>query len=167
MFLLHKNNNIHFSNIKQLPTEEYFQIIREQLTLSGKATVRITGTSMKPFLTPIRDVVEIIPPDSSLKRGDIVLFDTHYGRYILHRITRLSNQNFDMRGDNTIHGEKNLPKDFIVGIVSCAVRNGRLIKRESFIFKIYSIISPIYYTGKTIRHKILIPTKHKIRQLFY
>lgn len=154
------------SEVRQLPTEVYFDIVREQLAVNGWANVRVTGISMKPFLTPIRDTVTIILPDDSMKRGDIALFDTRMGRYILHRVTRVGEHDFDMRGDNTVRGEKKLPKAQLVGIVESANRNGRKISRGSALYRLFAAVSPCHYTWRTLWLRFMYPVASWVYHLF-
>ena len=98
---------------------------------------------MKPFLHPVRDTVEIIPPQD-IAVGDVALFDTRRGRYILHRVTRVDKVSFDMRGDNTPRGEYSLPRAQLVGIVISANRNGKQIDRGSRTWRAYAAFAPLH-----------------------
>jgi len=129
--------------VKVIPTEEYFGIVKQQLAMDGSASVRVTGCSMKPFLFPVRDTVVIVPP-KDIAVGDVVLFDTCRGRYILHRVTRVGEKDFDMRGDNTANGEFRLPRALLVGVVSSAYRNGRQIDRGSRAWRAYAVLAPLH-----------------------
>lgn len=124
--------------MKVIPTEEYFTMVREQLSASGEAWVRVAGISMQPLLQHMRDSVIIVPADTvRLRTGDIVLYDRWNGRYALHRVIRKGKHGFDMAGDNQQHTEKNLPYEQITGVVSGIERNGRYISRDSLRLRIY------------------------------
>lgn len=142
--------------VKAIPTEEYFGIVKQQLSESGRATVRVTGKSMKPFLHPVRDTVEIVPP-KKLAIGDVALFDTRRGRYILHRVTRVGEKDFDMRGDNTIRGELGLPHALLVGVVVSANRNGKLIECGSRSWHAYARFAPLHAAWAKLRWLLLRP----------
>lgn len=139
--------------VKAIPTEEYFALVKQQLADSGSATVRVTGYSMKPFLHPVRDTVEIVSPQE-MAVGDVALFDTRRGRYILHRVTRVGEKDFDMRGDNTPRGEYRLLRAQLVGIVIRANRNGKPIDRGSCTWRAYAAFAPLHNAWGKIWRRI-------------
>lgn len=123
--------------LKVLPTEAYFDLIRELLLSCGEARVRVTGSSMLPLLRHLKDCV-ILEPIHSINVGDIVLFDRRNGRYALHRVIKKGTDTFTMAGDNQWHMEKDLPMDQIVGVVTAIERNGRRIDSSSPVLRLYS-----------------------------
>ena len=148
---------------KVLPTEEYFSMVKKQLSEDGQAFVRVTGNSMQPLLKHLRDGVIIVPP-TSIHTGDIVLFDRKNGRYALHRVIRKKQDGFSMAGDNQWYFETGLPYDQIVGVTDTLVRNGKKISCNNIFVKIYAFwvtlltVPRIYLwraivrLGKMIRH---------------
>lgn len=151
---------------KEIPTEDYFSLVRECMAASGSAVVRVTGVSMKPFLTPVRDTVTIVPLDRPLRIGDVALFDTRRGRYILHRVTKVTERGFDMRGDNTLHGEKGLPLALVVGVVSAAVRNGEVITAGSRKWRRYAVLGRFNRLYRAAWNGRLRPFLAKIYRFF-
>ena len=125
--------------IRAIPTETYFQMVRKQLDESGRAYVRVTGTSMQPLLRHLRDVVTI-DCTQTVRRGDIVLFDRKNGRYALHRVIRKGKTGFTMAGDNQWHMEKNLPYDQILGTVSWIQHDGRMLSSRNMGLRIYTFV---------------------------
>lgn len=125
--------------IRAIPTETYFSMVKEQLDESGRAYVRVTGTSMQPLLRHLRDVVTIDRPQT-VRRGDIVLFDRRNGRYALHRVIRKGKTGFTMAGDNQWHMEKDLPYDQILGVVSWIQRDGRMLSCRNLALRIYTFL---------------------------
>ena len=122
---------------RALPTEVYFERVRQMLALSGQACVRVTGTSMQPLLRHLRDSVILVPP-GDIRRGDIVLFDRRNGRYALHRIIQVSEGTFVMAGDNQWHMEMDLPFDQIVGVVVAIERDGHRIECRNPVLQLYA-----------------------------
>lgn len=125
--------------IRAIPTETYFQMVRKQLDESGRAYVRVTGTSMQPLLRHLRDVVTIDRPQT-VRRGDVVLFDRRNGRYALHRVIRKGKTGFTMAGDNQWHMEKDLPYEQILGVVSWIQRDGRMLSCNNLSLRIYTFL---------------------------
>ena len=140
--------------IRTLPTEQYFQIVREQMKLSGEAYVRVSGISMQPMLRHLRDGVILIPP-GQIRPGDIVLFDRRNGRYALHRVIRKNKHGFCMAGDNQWRIECGLPYDGIVGVVSHIVRDGRRLSVRRFPLNICAVIITMTAIPRIYVYKLL------------
>lgn len=122
---------------REIPTEEYFSLVREQLASEGKAYVHVTGSSMMPLLHHMEDRVVIVPPNK-IRLGDIVLYDRQNGRYALHRVIGKSKSGFSMAGDNQYHIEKNLDYGHIIGVVSAIERGEKLKSYDSFSLRLYT-----------------------------
>ena len=88
--------------------------------------VPVAGGSMIPFLHH-GDTVYLDLPDSSLKKGDIVLYTRANGRYILHRIKKINpDGSFIMVGDAQQELEYLPRRDMIHARVSSARHKGKL-----------------------------------------
>ena len=75
----------------------------EILEKDGRLVYRFRGVSMKPMLYQNRDLVVIEKVKDRLKKGDVVLY--RRGKdYVLHRIVRVSEDGYVIRGDNTYRG---------------------------------------------------------------
>lgn len=149
------------TKFKELPNEAYFAIIAQQLESCGRATVRVTGTSMRPFLHPEIDDVELEPYCGGMKRGDLVLYRSG-SIYILHRVSVPGDMVFSMRGDNNASAETGLPVEGIVGIVASVCRSGRLISRGSPMWRLYALLGSVNHAGKILWHKILRPVLARV-----
>lgn len=124
--------------MQMLPTEQYFEMIKELLAAEGSAFVRVTGNSMCPLLHHLRDGVIIVPP-KRIRLGDIVLFERRNGRYALHRVIGKRRTSFTMAGDNQWHMEHNLPYEQIVGRVTHIVRDDRRIPVSKSSQRMYAL----------------------------
>ena len=150
-------------SIRILPTEQYFALVRQQLSENGQAFVRVTGNSMWPLLHHLRDGV-IIVPSRSVQQGDIVLFDRQNGRYALHRVICAGENGFIMAGDHQWHVEKDLPYNQIIGVVAAIQRKGRLIPRENFFQRIYArMMATLAFPRIRIRNALVKLVKPFIR----
>lgn len=101
-------------------------------------TLTITGNSMEPLLTHKRDSVVLTSCDKfKLKRGDIPLYRRSNGQYVLHRITNVNKNSYNLCGDNQYIIEKNLPKENIIAVVKAFERNGKFYSCNDFTYKVY------------------------------
>ena len=97
--------------------------ISDSLKNGHKAVLRIKGESMYPFLRNTRDLVVLKTPCANeLKPGAIFLFQWE-GRYIFHRLIKIKNGEYWMRGDHNRTYELVIAED-IIGIVEQVRRNG-------------------------------------------
>lgn len=141
-------------NLRVIPTETYFQLVRDELEKNGRAFVRVTGCSMWPLLHHLRDGVILIPP-MKITPGDIVLFDRRNRRYALHRVIKVKADRFSMMGDHQWHIEHDLPCGQIVGVVSTICRDGRELSVQSFAVKAYAFAMCITAQSRVYLRSVL------------
>ncbi len=115
------------------------EIIR-QLQEERSVVIRVRGNSMRPFLRDDIDLVTIEAKRNSLKCLDLVLF-VYGDKYLLHRIVKMKNNIFFIRGDNnkSMNSEQ-IYKEKIIGIVTSVKRRNKEIKTNTLIWKIGSFI---------------------------
>ncbi len=78
------------------------EAFRENLEKQGFLVQPFHGVSMMPLLRQGRDAVRLVKPQRPLKKMDIVLFERPDGQLVLHRIIRIRNGEYYIRGDNCI-----------------------------------------------------------------
>ncbi len=149
--------------IRTIPTEEYFERVKQQLSENGQAFVRVTGISMQPLLRHLRDGVAIVPPEK-IHRGDIVLFDRKNGRYALHRVIRKGREGFTMAGDNQRFMEKDLPYDQIVGVVSGIQRKGKWIPCSNIWLRLYSWTVSVFDFPRINLWRVIVRVGKRIKR---
>lgn len=149
-----------------ISSEELFSAIQELLAEKRQAVFTVTGMSMWPFLCHGRDQVVVETCDCHcLKKGDVVLFQTLYGNYMLHRITCLEAEYFESTGDGNCFRDGRFPISCIKARASCFIRKGKVISCDAilwrFIFRIWEMLFPV----RPYLLKILIGISH-IKLLF-
>ena len=133
---------------KRLAPELLFAAVEEQLALGRKASFTVTGMSMWPFICHGRDqvVVTACDPDS-LRVGDVVLFQTPLGNYMLHRVTALGPDAFETTGDGNCFRDGWFPRACVRAKVETITRDGRTIDCSSpgwrFVFGCWQILFPL------------------------
>ena len=95
----------------------------ELLTRDGKLTYRTKGVSMEPMLRQDRDLISVTVPSARLKRFDVALYKRN-GSDVLHRVIRLKDGAYLIRGDNTYRTET-VPFENVYGVLAGFVRKGR------------------------------------------
>ena len=97
--------------------------ISDILNETGMYVSTTVGTSMEPLLRNRRDAVIIKKPDGVLKKYDLPLYVRSDGQHVLHRIIKVLDDCYIIRGDNLFYCEK-IPHERVIGVACEFVRNG-------------------------------------------
>lgn len=110
----------------------------EELRRHGRLIYTNTGTSMLPMLRQHRDLLIIEPrPQGRCKRYDVVLYKRPSGQYVLHRILKVRKNDYVICGDNRRVREFGVPDEWIFGILTGFVRDGKQINVTDFQYRCY------------------------------
>lgn len=116
-----------------------FEEIKNQLSAGRMVSFTVTGMSMWPFLCHGRDQVIIkLLGEEKLKKGDIILFQTSDGKYILHRITRIKDNKIQTTGDGNYYHDGWITKECVVAKVDHSIRKGQKILMTDHKWKVLS-----------------------------
>lgn len=130
------------------------------LAKDGKLVYKTRGVSMEPMLRQNRDLVVIQVPSLRLKRLDVALYKREE-KYVLHRVIKVKDGYYLIRGDNTYVIEK-VPDEAVIGVLASFKRKGKDIEVTDKKYRAYAALwQCIYparflvYTGKRIVARIL------------
>lgn len=131
-----------------ISSEALFSVIEEMFAENRQAVFVVTGMSMWPFLCHGRDRVVVERCDlTCIKKGDVVLFQTSLGNYMLHRVTRLESGYFETTGDGNCFRDGVFPISCIRARASSFIRKEKTISCDAvswrIIFKIWGLLFPI------------------------
>ncbi len=140
--------------------------IEQQLRQEGFYISTTIGFSMWPLLYNRRDRVVITAKQSGerLHRGDLPLYRLPDGRYVMHRVIRVKEDGYIIRGDNTYVRER-VPDDWVVGVATEFYRKGKHISASSRTYRFYAALWQALYPvrwalfharriGSKLKHKI-------------
>jgi hypothetical protein len=122
------------TKVTEMDPQQLFPELLRLMEETGTVPLLISGGSMAPFLVHGRDTVYLEKPQQRLKRGDMVLYRRSGGRYILHRICRISGDSFTMIGDAQTQREPGITRDQILARVTAVRRKGKLLQKGSFLW---------------------------------
>ena len=108
------------------------------LDTEGVLVYRIEGVSMQPMLRMGRDLVVIRKPDGRLQKYDVALYRRQTGNYVLHRVVRVCEDGYIIRGDNCFRDETDITDREIVGVLAQFRRRGREISASSRLYRLYA-----------------------------
>ncbi len=94
------------------------------LDRDGKLVYKTKGSSMRPMLRENRDLVVIEKPDGRLCRFDVALYRRGQA-YVLHRVLRVRERDYAIRGDNTYRMETGITDADVLGVLTSFVRDGK------------------------------------------
>ena len=105
--------------------DELVPLIEERLSANGTVKLSPTGISMLPMLRQGIDCVVLARPEKRLKKYDIPLYRRANGRYVLHRITSVSGDEYTCIGDNQFKLEYGIAQDQLIGVMVAFTRGER------------------------------------------
>lgn len=151
-------------NKQLVPMSEMYPIIKESIERGGSVTFTVTGISMQPMLYNRRDTVTLSPPPEKLKKGDLPLFKTDEGKFILHRVIKIHPDGcYECRGDNRWESEDNITHAQIIGVVTGFVRGGKKHSVKSPVYRLYVYTWPLLHPFKKY-YKYIRAIKSRFRQ---
>ena len=143
-------------------------LIEDELDLHGVYASTTSGVSMQPLFKTHRDVVIIAKPTGELKKYDVALYRSPAGKYILHRVVKVLDDEYLIRGDNTYVIE-HISKDRIIGVLVEFNRKGKRQKCTDKSYMAYSrfwnFIYPLRFVVYHIR-RFLGKVWRKLKKIF-
>lgn len=127
---------------KRVNNHLFMQEITRMFRQEGKKSVTfiVRGFSMRPFLEDGRDKVVLSPPREP-KIGDVVLAEISEKRYALHRVIKVENGIYTMRGDgNPPRMTEQFTQDKIIGLADGFIRKGKFVSTDSRQWRCYSAV---------------------------
>lgn len=113
-----------------VPNDVLLPDVERLLDEGTTVTLRVKGRSMLPFIVGGRDSVVLVKV-RHLQEGDMVLARLAGGRYVLHRIIRISGDAVTLMGDGNLQGTEQCRTADICGKVVKILRNGRYIEPDT------------------------------------
>ena len=95
----------------------------DMLKRDGRLVYKTKGYSMNPMLYQNRDVVVISAKEKRLKKHDVAFY-RRGNDHILHRVIKVRENDYLIRGDNTYRLEI-VPEEDVLGVLTAFVRNGK------------------------------------------
>ncbi len=140
--------------------------IEQQLAEQGVYVSTTVGWSMFPMLRNRKDRIVILPiGDQRLKKYDLPLYRRPDGKYVLHRILKVKENHYVIRGDNTYRLE-HVPDEWILGYVSEFYRNGKHVDSNSRAYRAYVTFWRIIYPFRYVAYHALLLAIKLHRKIF-
>ena len=110
----------------------------EQLDLHGQLVYTNVGDSMMPLLRENRDLMVITRKNPGrMKKYDAILYRRPDGKYIMHRILKVRKDDYILCGDNRWQRETGVKDDWILGVLTAVIRDGKEISVKDWRYRLY------------------------------
>lgn len=114
-----------------------FPVIEAMLQEGKNVKFTVSGNSMWPLIAHNRDSVLLSPCDNvKLKKGEIILFRSSIGHYVLHRISSVKKSGYITTGDGNLHRDAFVPMSNVIAKVTAVYRKGKTINCEKWTWKL-------------------------------
>ncbi len=110
--------------------------IKKILAEDGVFVSTTSGVSMRPLLRHRRDTIIVTPITERLKKYDVALYQRGEA-YVLHRVIKVLDNSYIIRGDNCILLEQ-VKDEEILGKLTGIYRKEKQVKMDGFGYKLYS-----------------------------
>ena len=128
--------------------------IEEVLRETGVYVSTTSGRSMYPMLRDRRDRVVIkVVTEHPLRKYDLPLYKREDGAYVLHRILKVKDGYYIIRGDNTFAPER-VPFSAVLGCVSEFYRGDRHVDANARSYRFYAAFWHFLYPVRVLYRKM-------------
>lgn len=104
-----------------------------------------SGNSMRPMLRGERDSIALEKYEGRLRPLDVCLYVRQDGRHVLHRVIRVREHDYIIRGDNCAYTEVGITDNDIIGRLSGFWRGKRYISCHAIGYRIYARVWTWFY----------------------
>ena len=134
---------------------DMYPLISAQLNEGGSVRFKPKGTSMLPTLRQGLDEVVITKLQGKPRKLDILFYRRENGQFVLHRLQKIKNGSYIIRGDHQFEYEYGITDENIIGVVTQIHRDGAVIKRGTIKFNLYGSLGALSYRTKYRLRKIV------------
>ena len=114
-----------------------FTTIEEELNKRGVCYLPTVGCSMAPLLATHKNVVTLTRPSARAQKMDVILFHRPDGRYVLHRVVKVTPEGYLTRGDNYLKNDAFVPEEQFIAVMTGYSKRGKNISLSSFRYRAY------------------------------
>lgn len=136
--------------------------IEEELARHGVHYSTTVGDSMAPMLRQRRNTVVLRTPKGRAKRYDVILFLRPDGRYVLHRVIRVTEDGYITRGDNRRQNDAPVPEEQLLAVMDGYYKKKKYISPTSLRYRIYvalwgrpNFLRYLYHSARDLARRIL------------
>ena len=152
------------SNFSEMTLAEMWPVMEEQIKAGKIVKFTPGGNSMLPLIRPGVDSVLIKKAPDKLKKYDLPLYRRKNGSFVLHRVVRVRNDVYDMRGDNQNWIETGVSREQILAVAIGMYKNDEYISFSGVKYWIYSRKRHLRQNLSRIK-RVILRTLKKVKKL--
>lgn len=134
----------------------------------GFALTGFSGRSMYPMLRYETDKVLVEKATGPFTKYDVVLYPNNHGKYVLHRIIKIKNGEYIIRGDNNLFNEYGITDNEIIGILKGFYHGKKYIDcQKSKGYRLYVFVWSHTFALRYVWLKFLRPFGAKIKHTLF
>ena len=142
--------------------------IERAIVENGEIVCCTSGVSMYPMLRNRRDMVVISKLDRKLKKYDVPLYRMPSGKLLLHRIIKITDKGYVIRGDNRFNNEYNITDNMIIGVLKAFYREGKFYDCETHKgYKLYIRLNRYTFYIRKLWSLAIRPVLGKIKRAIF
>lgn len=137
--------------------ENNFKNDAEVFKTKDEITGLTVGNSMLPLFRNNKDIAVVKKITEPIKVNDVLLYrkKNKADEYILHRLIKITDGGYVIRGDNTYFDETNVTDDDIIGVLSAFYRNDKYYECDKSIkYKIYVVFIRLSYPARRLLRRV-------------
>lgn len=123
-----------------------------------------SGNSMRPMLRGERDMIRVEKHEGRLSRYDVALYCRRDGKHVLHRVVRVREHDYVMRGDNCDYTEYGITDEMVIGKLVGFWRGEKYIACESRAYRLYARLRNLFYPLRFLRLRLWHATLRLLRR---
>lgn len=131
----------------------------QELEKNGSLIYTTVGSSMRPFLRSGEDLMVIeAKTDQRCRVRDVILYRRRSGKYVLHRIMAVREEDYVLCGDNCWDLEPGIRDDQVLGVLTAVIRDGKRldVREKNYRAKVFAwwLLYPVRAVFIRIRNSI-------------
>ena len=134
--------------------------IEETLNKVDSFIATPVGRSMMPILRESKDTVVLERLTESPKKYDMLLYKRKNGKYVLHRLLEIRENDYVMCGDNQLIKEYGIKDENIIGICKGFYRKEKYIDCQN---KLYLMYVRLWCISLSLRKVLIFPMNFSFR----
>ncbi len=131
---------------------------KQKIDEIGFCIVTPTGNSMLPLIEEGKDTVKIVPVTVPLKKYDVILYRRPNGKYVLHRIVKITKKGYVLCGDNQVGLEKYVKDGWVIGVMEGYYKGENYFESRN--------AAHLKYAKRRVRTRLFRRIKHIVKKIF-
>ena len=114
-----------------------FTTIEQELESKGTCYLPTVGESMAPLFHTHTKIAILKKPTARAKKMDMILFHRPDGRYVMHRVVKVTPDGYYTRGDNYLKNDAFVPEEQFIALCTGYLKGKKMVTTKNFWYRLY------------------------------